>query len=121
MRPSKIGVPIEAMAEFGPYELYMSDVFACSTCGKEIAVIVASAPLTRHHDPDYQRTREAFLAGNVPADGQKAKVIQYWETPQEHGLYLHNLPETKELLALEEEQLKLRPRGPVEHEEPRRN
>jgi hypothetical protein len=52
LRPKRIGVAVEAMAVFGPYELWNADLLVCPTCNAQIAML-AGQPLVEHFRPEY--------------------------------------------------------------------
>lgn len=56
LRAKKNGVPVESMADFGSYQLYMADLLYCPSCGLEIIAGLSPKPLAEHHQPSYAET-----------------------------------------------------------------
>ena len=77
MRPKQCGVAVESMAAFGPYQLYMGDLQACPSCGKEIIAGLPSLPLVQHFEPRY--------AGYLEKQRQRGTVYRYWKNEREKG------------------------------------
>lgn len=76
LRPRKNGVPVEAMATFGPYQLWMADLFACPECGLEVVTRFAPLPLVEHYEREYAAQREKY-----------PPVCRFWINAQERRLY----------------------------------
>lgn len=53
MRPKKNEVYILEMASFGPYKLWMADLWGCHSCGSELIAGFAQNPLIEHYNPKF--------------------------------------------------------------------
>lgn len=57
-RPQTIGVRVLDMAEFGPYKLWMADVYQCPVCGAEIVYGFADKPFAQAGDDKLKQELE---------------------------------------------------------------
>ena len=53
------GMPLtnDQSGPWGPYKLWMADLWACPTCGVEIVMGFGHGPISEHYKPDYIVTR----------------------------------------------------------------
>ena len=72
LRPLENGAWFESMADFGPYEIRMGDIWHCPECGLKVGIGIADEPIVRHHDPDYQDQRQGLVdSGDT--------LVQHWQ------------------------------------------
>lgn len=65
LRIKKNGVVIEEGSPrtgnaWGPYKLWMGDLWRCPECSVEIVMGFGFKPIAEHFMPDYETTRESF-------------------------------------------------------------
>lgn len=79
MRVKKNGRPLESMAHFGAYQLFMSDEYECPGCGKLVAFIDRTQkPVAEHYEPSYRRTRESLETKQYP-------IARFWASLNDKG------------------------------------
>lgn len=71
LRVKKNGVVIEegsprAGGAWGPYKLWMGDLWRCPECGVEVIMGFGLKPLSEHFRRDYEATREDFRGDLLP-------------------------------------------------------
>lgn len=54
MRPEKNGVYVIEMADFGPYKIWMADLWACPECTHEALVGFGLKPLAEHYQEGFK-------------------------------------------------------------------
>ncbi len=81
MRPKNQGVPVESMATFGSYQLFMADLYACPVCDKEVLTGFGPQPIAEHFEPGYeQKLTDA-------QDSRLDRNFQFWRNAQEKDQY----------------------------------
>ena len=67
MKMKKNGVPFEegmpisdSPTGWGPYKLWMADLYKCQGCGTEIIAGAGQEPLAEHYEENYERAREKY-------------------------------------------------------------
>jgi len=53
MRPKENGIRAVEMADFGPYKIWMADLWKCPSCGIEIISGFGNKPEAGHFQPDF--------------------------------------------------------------------
>jgi hypothetical protein len=48
--------------KWGPYKLWVGDLWVCHGCGREIVSGVAGSPIAEHYQPDFEGQRAAHAA-----------------------------------------------------------
>ena len=55
MFPEKNGVRAVLHASFGPYEVYVADLWECLKCGVQVLVGFGRGPLAQHFEPEFAK------------------------------------------------------------------
>lgn len=79
LRPKTNGVYVLERATFGPYALWVADLWHCPGCGLEVILGFAPKPFAEHYQADFVEKVEA-------AD---RPVIEFWLNQKEKGDYHH--------------------------------
>ena len=77
LRPKTNGIAAVEMASFGPYKIWMADVWRCPVCGWEGILGFSSEPIAEHHRPHFAAELEKAQ------DTGGHHVIEFWGSPIE--------------------------------------
>ena len=76
MRPETNDTTVVEMASFGPYKVWLADVWKCQSCGVEIVAGFGRQPIRDdHYAPDFQQWLQDFLQNS-------RRVVKDFERPQ---------------------------------------
>lgn len=62
MRPKKNGVYVIEMAEFGPYKVWLSDLWECPKCGHQVIAGFGIEPVAEHFEEKFAKALETAKA-----------------------------------------------------------
>jgi hypothetical protein len=65
MKCSKVGVGVESMASFGPYQFYSADVIECPSCGFKLAR-TGNGTIAEHWQPSYPELLRRYGTAGIP-------------------------------------------------------
>jgi DNA-directed RNA polymerase subunit RPC12/RpoP len=65
MKPEKNGVYVIEMADFGPYKVWMADLWICPKCGHKVIGGFAVHPIREHYQDGFKEILELAEASNA--------------------------------------------------------
>ena len=62
MKPKKNGVHVIEMADFGPYKVWLADLWICPKCGHKTIAGFGVEPLAEHYEEKFAKILEVAKA-----------------------------------------------------------
>lgn len=64
MRPKKNGVHVIEMADFGPYKVWLADLWECPKCRHRVIAMFGLEPLAEHYEDNFAGILEMAKASD---------------------------------------------------------